>query len=88
MTLLGSGGPTYRNIGGTVYNPYSDVVAPTTVHEESFEEAGALSKIMDFGPLEGRCRDAVATFACNGYNANRRFFILFYLAFGLCVRPI
>ena len=40
-------GPTYRNIGGTVSSPYSDVVAATAGHEDSFEEAGALSKTMD-----------------------------------------
>ena len=61
MTLPRSSGPTFRNIGGTVSSPYSDVVAPTAGHEDSLEEAGALSNTMDPGPLEGPFREAVAT---------------------------
>ena len=53
--------PTFRNIGGTVSSPYPDVVAPTAGHEDSLEEAVALSKTMDPGSLEGPCREAVAT---------------------------
>ena len=61
VTRTGSGGPTFRNIGGTVSSPYSYVVAPTAGHEDSLQEAGALSKTMDPSPLEGPCREAVAT---------------------------
>ena len=53
VTLPGSGGPTYRNIGGAVSSPYSDVVAPTAGHEDNLEEAGTLNKIMDPSPLKG-----------------------------------
>ena len=53
--------PTFRNIGGTVNSPYSDVVAPTAGNEDSLEEAGTLSKTVDTGTLEGPCRKAVAT---------------------------
>ena len=54
VTRPGSGGPTFRNIGGTVSSPYSDVVASTSGHEDSLEEAGALSKTMD--PARWRAR--------------------------------
>ena len=60
ITLPGSGDPTYRNMGRMV--SYYDVVAPTAGHEDSLEEAGALNKIMDPGPLEGPWRrEAIAT---------------------------
>ena len=54
VTRPGSNGPTFRNTGGTVSSPYSDVVAPTPGHEDSLEEDGVLNKSMD--PARWRAR--------------------------------
>ena len=61
MTLPSSDGTTHQNIGRTVSIPDSDVVVPTKNNEKSIDEAGALSKIMDPGSLEGPWREAVTT---------------------------
>ena len=65
VTLPGSSGLKRRNIGRTASSPNSDVVASTADHENSLEKAGALSKIMDPGPLEDPWRETVATITFN-----------------------
>ena len=60
VTLPESGGPTYRNIEGTVGSPYTNVVA-LTVGLRIVSRNRHFEQIMDPGPLEDPCREAAAT---------------------------
>ena len=56
-----SGGPTHRKIWKAGGIRDSDVVAPTTIQEESLIEAGALRNMLDAGSLEDPNSKGVAT---------------------------
>ena len=43
--MLGSGGPTHHDMETSIR--ISDIVAPTTIHEKSLDEADALRSILE-----------------------------------------